>query len=130
MIQKGYVTEVGEGYVKVRVERQSACGGNCASCLGCPSDAKIVKCPCRGTVVKGDTVELVMDGGRFFKNIFWGYILPTVLTVAGAAAGYILTKKEGASVLGAGLGLAAGLALDRIIFRRKETEIVAVPTDR
>ena len=45
MVKSGFVVEVGEKLVKVRIERQSACGGNCAGCLGCPANAKIIECP-------------------------------------------------------------------------------------
>lgn len=130
MVQRGYVTEVGDKFVKVRIERQSACGGNCASCLGCPAEAKIIECPYRGKLVKGDRVELVIEDKRFFKNVFWGYGLPTVFLIAGAALGFAIFKKEGASVLGAVLGLALGLALARLVFKRRSTEIVAVLADK
>ncbi len=130
MVKSGFVVEVGEKLVKVRIERQSACGGNCAGCLGCPADAKIIECPYRGSLVKGDRVKLVMSDGKFFKNVFWGYGLPTLMTVFGAAAGYVIFNKEGASVLGAALGLAAGLLAARLIFKRKNTEITAVAADK
>ena len=130
MVKSGFVVEVGEKLVKVRIERQSACGGNCAGCLGCPADAKIIECPYCGSLAKGDRVKLVMSDGRFFKNVFWGYGLPTLMTVFGAAAGYVIFKKEGASVLGAALGLAAGLLAARLIFKRKNTEITAVAADK
>lgn len=129
MIQKGYVTEVGEEFVKVRIERESACGGNCASCLGCPAEAKIIECPYTGKLVKGDRVELVMKDGRFFKNIFWGYILPVILAVGGAAGGFTIFQKEGASVLGAAMGIGLGLLAARFVFKSKKTEIIAVLAD-
>ena len=130
MVKSGFVVEVGEKLVKVRIERQSACGGNCAGCLGCPADAKIIECPYCGSLAKGDRVKLVMSDGRFFKNVFWGYGLPTVFLIAGAALGFAIFKKEGASVLGAVLGLALGLALARLVFKRRSTEIVAVLADK
>ena len=96
MVQRGYVTEVGDKFVKVRIERQSACGGNCASCLGCPAEAKIIECPYRGKLVKGDRVELVMEDKRFFKNVFWGYGLPT--------AGVCNIQERGSICFGCGFG--------------------------
>ena len=44
MEQTGYVTKVSDGRIKVRVIRESSCGGNCVSCKGCPSGIQLIEC--------------------------------------------------------------------------------------
>lgn len=123
--QIGYVTEVLDDTIKVRVDRESSCGGNCVSCKGCPASAVIVECKTNGDIEKGDRVKIVLPNRKFFKNIFLGYGLSIILMVAGAVLGYVIFQSEGASVLGTALGLALGLIMQRLIFRGRSDELIA-----
>lgn len=114
MKQTGYVTESDGNKIKVRVDRESACGGNCVSCKGCPTSAVIVECTAEGEVSVGDVVVLSMDNKTFFKSTFFGYGLITILALLGAILGYIIVEAEGASVLGAILGVAVGLGIAKL----------------
>ncbi len=125
MEQIGYVTEVLGDTIKVRVDRESSCGGNCVSCKGCPTSAVIVECKTIGDIEKGDRVKIVLPDRKFFKNVFLGYGLSVILMVAGAVFGYIMFHSEGASVLGTALGLALGLIIQRLIFKGKSDELIA-----
>lgn len=113
MRQEGYVTEVTESAVKVSVIRESACGGNCAHCNGCPAGTVIITCtPDLAHPVKvGDRVILEMPTGGFFKNVFFSYGVMSILFLTGAILGYIITKRESMSILGAAAGLLLGIAV-------------------
>lgn len=123
MEQTGYVTEKNDNVFKVRVDRESACGGNCVSCKGCPNSAVIVECVSDEDVEVGDLVALVMEDSKFFKRLFLGFGVMTLLSVAGAVVCYTVFKTEGASVLGALAGLFAGFTMIKRIFKGKNTEI-------
>lgn len=125
MEQNGYVTEINNGIAKVRVDRQSSCGGHCVSCKGCPSNAVIVECIAPDNIAVGDTVKLCMPKGKFFKNAFWGYGFTTILTITGAVLGYLADNSDSASVLGAATGLVIGLLIVKILFKKNKIEITA-----
>lgn len=129
MEQIGYVTEALGDTIKVRVDRESSCGGNCVSCKGCPASAVIVECRTNDNIEKGDRVKIVLPDRKFFKNVFLGYGLPIILMVMGAVLGYIILHSEGASVLGTVLGLALGLIMQRLIFKGKSDELIATKCD-
>ena len=122
MENKGFVTEVSGDIVKVRVVRESACGGNCAGCHGCPTDAVIVECKINNDTLfnVGDEVIVTMSRKSFFQGVFVCYGLMTILMILGAVAGYSIWRSEIASVLGGFLGLAVGGIFMKIISVRKE----------
>lgn len=72
MIQTGVVTETSAEAAKVRVDRESACGGNCAGCHGCPAGAVFVTCPNtpEDPLRPGDMVQIEMPARAFFKMPF------------------------------------------------------------
>lgn len=124
MEQTGYVTEINGDRVKVRADRESACGGNCVSCKGCPTSAIIIECKTDLDLEIGDTVTLIMPNGVFYKNAFVGYGIMTILTISGAFAGFALFESEGASVLGALAGIFTGLFLTKLLSAKDSPEII------
>lgn len=126
MKQSGYVTEVKEKTLMVRVDRESACGGNCVSCKGCGSEAVIVECEKADNINVGDMVTIVMEEKSFFKNVFLGYGLAIILMIVGAAAGYTVFKNEISSVMGTVIGLITSLVIQKILFARQKTELKIV----
>lgn len=125
MEQIGYVTEVLDDAVKVRIDRESSCGGNCVSCKGCPVGTVIVECRKNGDIEKGDRVRILLPNRKFFNNVFLGYGMSIIFMLAGAIFGYIIFHGEGASVLGTAIGLILGLIMQRLIFKRKGDELIA-----
>ncbi len=124
MENTGYIVDISEDKVIVRVDRESACGGHCVSCKGCPQGAVVAECRLKGRANVGDEVRLYMDNSKFFKNIFLGYGQTAILMVLGAVLGYTIFKTEISSVLGSFLGLFIGIAIAKII-TKNTTEIVA-----
>ena len=71
MENTGYIVDILKDRVKVRVDRESACGGHCVSCKGCPTEAVIAECRLIGSANIGDKVRLSMDNSKFFKKLFF-----------------------------------------------------------
>lgn len=128
MKQYGYVTEINGGIAKVRVVRESSCGGNCVSCKGCPTEAVTAECIAKGNISVGDRVCLIMRKKSFYKGVFFGYGFTAALMIVGSVVAYTLFSTEGASVLGAVVGLGVGLISAKLIFNGK-TEITAEKTE-
>lgn len=125
----GFVTEVLENKVMVRVVRKSSCGGNCADCGGCSNNTVTIECLTDEPLEVGDIVRLDMKNKTFFRNIFWGYGQTILFTVSGAFFGYKFFASDGASVLGAGIGLCFGIILAKLIFSKKKNDIFARKAD-
>ncbi len=125
MKQCGYVTEIFEDTIRVRVVRESSCGGNCVSCKGCPTDAVIVECEKNDDYYLGEKVFLLMNDKAYYKSLFWGYGQLILLTVILSVLGYNIFKTEFSSVLGGGIGLVIGLLISKLIFMNRKCEIRA-----
>lgn len=125
MRQQGCVVQADETKITVRVMRESACGGNCSMCHGCPSDAILVSCPNDKThpFSVGETVLLEMSGKSFLSGTLKSYGLLTLTTVLGAGMGYWRFATELASVVGMLVGLLTGTAL-MCVFAKKEEKFV------
>lgn len=125
MRQQGHVTQVEGDRVKIRVLRESACGGNCVSCQGCPTGAVVLDWPNdpQRPFWVGEPVELEMPTGRFFRGMVWSYGMPAALMVAGAILGYAVSHADGGAALGAFGGVLAGILIVRWTSRRLETGI-------
>lgn len=110
MEQVGYVAELCGDFVKVRVDRESACGGNCAGCHGCPHNAILISCDndLENPFTLGENVRVIMPTGIFFSGMLKSYGVLIFTVLLGAVVGYWLTHMEGFSVLGAFLGLLLG----------------------
>ncbi len=135
MVQYGYVTSVSGNRVKVSVVRESACGGNCVSCKGCPSDTVVIDyiADDNKSFKIGDYVKIEMPTASFFKGAFGGYILSSVLMLLFAVLGYWFFKSEGMSVIAGILGLIFGLVCVKLIFGKenslKVTKVIKTETE-
>ena len=111
MEQVGYVARIDETEIIIRVARESACGGNCGACHGCPSDAILVACPNddKQPYFIGEEVRLRMPSETFLSGTLLSYGLMTVAMLLGAILGYVVTNAEFGSVLGTFAGFAVGV---------------------
>lgn len=125
MEQIGYVTRIVDGMAKIRVDRESACGGNCAGCHGCPQNAVIisVKDDADNPFEIGERVILNMKTGHFFSGLFKSYGVLIITMLLGAIMGYLLFKTEGFSVLGGFMGLIIGGIIVRLANKREQIPI-------
>ncbi len=125
MKQYGYVTEVFENTIKVRVIRESSCGGNCVSCKGCPANAVIIECEKNDDYYSGEKVCLIMNDKSYYNGLFWGYGQLILLTVILSVLGYYIFRSEASSVFGGTIGLVLGLFIAKLIFKNRKCEIKA-----
>ena len=127
MEQTGYVTKVSDDRIKVRVIRESSCGGNCVSCKGCPSGIQLIECAAYDGASVGDRVILYADSKSVIGGAAVGYAVPAALAILGSVGGFALYSTDIASVTGAVLGIAFGLGLAKIISARRKILIKAKP---
>lgn len=130
MKQTGYITEICGDKILVRVERESSCGGHCASCKGCPTEVQLIECKAYEGARVGDRVELITSSKGFYTGVLLGYGLPAVAAVLGAVVGYMIFKSESLSVLCTAVGLAAGLTAAKAVSSRHTMTIKAKPSDK
>lgn len=130
MEQTGYVVYADSSSAKVRVDRESACGGHCVSCKGCPTEAVIVELKNEHGLKEGDTVTMYEDTKKVIKYAFIGYGLLAVLLVVGAVVGFMLTKKDIFALLFAAVFLAIGFVIIKLLFRNVESEFSVISVQR
>ena len=120
MRQTGIVESVSGGSAKVRIKRESACGGNCAGCVGCGISTVVVTAQNKAGAKTGDTVELEMPSERVLSAAVLVYIVPLVFFIIGDIIFNNIFKNEVAA-LGGGTA-AAGIIYAVIIRRSKKNK--------
>ena len=90
----GYVQSTDGKYVNVKIIRQSACGGNCASCGGCGGKEQIVRALNSAGAVCGNKVSMRMDSKKVLFAAFIAYILPIISLFAVYAAVFAVSRSE------------------------------------
>lgn len=114
------VVSAENGTVLVQPTTQSGCGG-CGSRSVCgvsglgkyfSGNRKAIEVKCDASVRAGDELQLSMDEDDMLKAGMLAYLLPSVLALVGA--GVAASHGDVAAVLGAAVGVAAGLLLGRL----------------
>ncbi len=114
------VVSTDNGTVLVEPSTQSGCGG-CQSRSVCgvsglgkyfSANRKAIAVKCDASVRAGDELQLSMSEGDMLKAGLLAYLLPSVLALVGA--GIAADFGDAGAVLGAGIGIAAGLSLGRL----------------
>ncbi len=123
MIKVGVVIDANEDIVKVRVPRESACGGNCAHCNGCQGDETVVEAKNDLNLCEGDKVQVIMDDKKFLKSVVLGYGALVFAMVLGGVFGYVFFKDETTSVFGVVLCMGIMLVVLRCLFKNKAPDI-------
>lgn len=132
MEQEGFVAELCGEKVKIRVDRESACGGNCAGCHGCPQNAVLITCAndVEHPFSLGEKVQVIMPTGSFFSGLFLSYGVLILTVLLGAVLGFFLTNSEGFSVLGALFGLFLGGGWTTFYSRKFRADVKVKRIDR
>ncbi len=125
MKNNGVISEINGKKAKIKVLRESACGGNCASCSGCELknhfiDADIEK-EFNFTPKVGDKVLITMDDKLFYTYAIFGYGIFVLFLIVGAVLGWSLYKNENSALIGSALGIVVAFALVKLIFKNKKT---------
>ena len=131
MTQNAIVTKLlPDGYALVSVQRESACGGNCASCGGCASPQVLtVRAKNGACAAIGDRVVIESRSSQILRAAALVYLLPLVLLFLGYFLASALHVTESLCILSALAGLVLGLGLVVAIGRsikRRSVEIISV----
>lgn len=115
----GRIVALHDGLADVRLSVASACGA-CGHRNSCDQHGgnreRTVRVAAPLGAHAGDRVMLSLPESTLHLGSLLGYLLPAVATLGGAIA--LATGGDAAAVLGAGLGLGAGLLCVRLIGRR------------
>ena len=126
----GVVTAIVGEQAIVEIGPRTAGCGRChePGCCGSPllgksgQGVRHYRLPNRVGAGIGDDVVLTLADGSLLKVSLLAYLLPIVLVLGGAAAGLLLLpQSDAASMVGAGIGLAVGLATLRLAQSRMLT---------
>jgi len=125
MKKLGTVTKIQGSDVLVTIQRDSACGDNCAACGLCRNSREmIVKIKNTQDFKAGDKVCLLAEDKSFLRSSAAGYLSLTTLLILGGVIGAWL-KSDWTAFLGALLGLFVGVLLLRLFFT-KDMKIEAI----
>ena len=83
MKKRGFVSKVNEDSINVVVIRESACGGNCASCGSCESKPIDLTLKTDKNYCVGDIVELEIDDSKYVGLLVLMYLLPLIALFIG-----------------------------------------------
>lgn len=112
----GVVDEVTERTISIRITSTSACDacGARQACSMADQVDKLLRIPNTGiAVVKGETVNVVMEASAGYWSVFLAYVIPILLLVLGIALFTLLSLADVAAVL---LSLALVAAYYAILF--------------
>lgn len=103
---------------QVAVQRESACGGNCAACGGCKS-MNIIIARAKNTVhaVQGDKVTIQSSTPRILSAAAMVYLVPLLTFFLGYFIGAALELSEKLSIAASLVGLFAG-SIAVVFFQR------------
>lgn len=94
MREKGRVVEVNGGNITIAIGKESACGGNCASCGGCGQKVRTAKAINSVNAKIGDVVEIELCERKILSAAFIVYILPLLLFLPGYYLPRIFTENN------------------------------------
>ena len=85
MNKYGFVKKVEGTKITINIQRDSACGENCAMCNACPGKNMLITLESDLNLSEGDKVKLETNTKYVLLSAFCVYILPIVLLIAGYA---------------------------------------------
>jgi len=132
MTQKVRVTEVlKKGLCKVEMKRESACGGNCASCGGCASaDETVIALAVNAAgAAVGETVIVETRGKDIYSIAALVYLVPVILMIAGYIAASALFDFSSAPGIGSAVGFATGVLIAVLYGKKKKEKIYLTVTE-
>ena len=125
MTQSGIVTALlPDGRASVSVERQTACGGNCASCGGC-SYKNVLTAIAENRVgaIVGDRITLRSRTKGVIGAAALVYLLPILTFLVGYLLSAAFGAGEGVSILASVLCLLLGCGLAAWLGRKRRNAI-------
>lgn len=115
--RSGQVVGFAHGLAHIRLEREAGCSG-CGSrgaCVSVGAAQQVIHLALPEHTQLGDQVTVSMAASSVAVAALIGYLVPPVCLLLGALAAASRYAGDLAAVLGAGLGLLAGVLLARLI---------------
>lgn len=112
MIQKAVVKKILDSKnAEIEVQRQSACGHDCAKCGGCGAPLERIQAVAANPIGAkvGDIVTIEGESKQIMKAAAVVYAIPLVLFFVFFAAASLLGAGEGAAGLTGGVGFVVGV---------------------
>ncbi|MCX7715394.1 MAG: SoxR reducing system RseC family protein [Clostridia bacterium] len=129
MTQTGIVEEVSGEYISVRIKRDSACGGNCASCgAGCTGAKQTVIARNDAYAKVGDTVVLQMRNCDVLLAAFLVYIFPLIMLFAVYFISFRVFAHEGISMVFGILSMCCAFFLVKLLDKRLRNKYILIAT--
>ena len=94
MKKKGIVVSAEGNNAHIRIQRESACGGNCASCASSCAKETVVTAFNKAGAAAGDYVELEMESSRVLGAAVLVYVIPLLMLVLGYFIVYFISNSE------------------------------------
>lgn len=133
MTQKAIVKQIlPDGLATIEVQRQSACGHDCASCGGCGAPTERIQASAINRIGAqvGETVTIEGDNKEVFGAAIIVYAVPVLLFFALYAVASLCGYGEGISAAAGGLGFCLGVFIavryNHIVKRRGLTPYVII----
>lgn len=125
MTQSGIVTKLlPDGMANVSVQRQTACGGNCASCGGCSYKNELTAVADNSFGAKvGDRVTLQSRTKGVIGAAALVYLLPILFFFVGYLLSDVCGAGEGTSIIVSVLSLLIGCGTAAWIGRKRKSRI-------
>ena len=95
MTKEGLVLENNNGNLKIKVDRNSACGSCAASGSCAERKSTVVEIFSADNINKGDKVILESDANEINRISALVYVIPLILVMIGAVAPHYLLKNSG-----------------------------------
>lgn len=115
--RRGEVVRIVRDRALIRLEPSPGCSacGNRGSCGSGDATSRMIEMALPARAQVGDMVTVNIQAGSLTRAALLGYLLPPVAMLAGAVAADQLYASDLAAVIGAALGLAAGVLAARLI---------------
>ena len=129
MEKNGYVIFSDDKIARIRIKRESSCGGNCSHCKGCGTDEVIIEAVNTKELKAGETVKVIMPDSSFVKKSLVGYGGLVFLILLGAISGYMIFGNELVALLFMVVFLFVGLFILKVLFKKNESDIIVERLD-
>ena len=112
----GEVIRISQGLAQIRLEPNAGCAG-CGSrhtCASGEATSQVIELAMPGDIRAGERVTIAMPAASLTLAAMLGYLLPPVALLAGAIGANLAFGSDLAAVVGAALGLFAGVLAARL----------------
>lgn len=130
IVRRGEVISVVHDRALIRLEPSHGCSacGNRGSCGSADDRSRLIEMATPAHARAGDIVTVNIPAASLSLAAMLGYLLPPVTLLAGAIAAEQIYSSDLASVIGAALGLAAGVLAARLGSRFAFGNVAALAT--